>query len=210
MSYRLGFRNQPAGLDDIDFDVPLPSLHVTDPGQRGPHPVHYHIFMARTAAVVYRFHRAIRSGVKNVEQLVRIVRAADEELAEVIDTLPAHLQPENGDSEEIRRLEQDHPWVKWQRFDLTVVLLHIRVRINRALQKQWLLSPGTYDWARSVSVRSAMTVIWINHNWDQPATMRKQWCVRSFHSLFVSTTTRVLTQVTGLYHTTYLSRLSSS
>lgn len=194
----------------MDFDVPLPELGPTDSERDGPHPVHYHLFMSRTSAVVYRFRKSIRSGPNDVDQLTRIVRAADAELAEIIDTLPAHLQPENGDSDEIRRLEVDHPWVKWQRFDLTVVLLHIRLRINRTLQTQWLESPGKYEWARSVSMSSASSVIWINYNWDQPATMRKQWCA-SLPPLPPHQAWRIgrsPSAYTGPSHTTYLTRPS--
>ncbi|KAJ3533439.1 hypothetical protein NM208_g7984 [Fusarium decemcellulare] len=171
---------QPPRVHDIDFDVPLPSAASADEVEEATHPVHYHIFMARTSTVVYHFRQAIRSGLECVTQTVKAVRKADEELAEIIDTLPVHLQPEADGDDEIARLELAQPWIKWQRFDLTLVLLHLRLRINCTLQEQWLAHPGQYDWARTISVRSALSVIWINRNWDQPASMRKQWAL-SYH-----------------------------
>ncbi|KAL2833346.1 hypothetical protein BDW59DRAFT_156847 [Aspergillus cavernicola] len=175
---------RPPAVDDVDFDVPLPCAASPDAGEDNR--VHYHIFMARTATVVYRFRATIRSGLRSLHDIARVVRNADEELAAIIDTLPTHLQPDIDDveNEELRRLQIAQPWLRWQRYDLTLVLLHLRLRIHRTLQTQWLLSPGEYNWARTVYVSSAMSVIWINRNWDQPASMRKQWAI-SYH-IFVS------------------------
>ncbi|CAG9953574.1 unnamed protein product [Clonostachys rosea f. rosea IK726] len=170
-------------VDEVDFDMSLPVSTMTPDEKMHIDPVHYHIFMARAATAYYRFCVAIRAAVKPVEEAVR---KADEELAEVINTLPEYLKPDNSESEHVRQLEEAQPWVKWQRFDVTVVLLHLRVRINRALQAQWQADPQRYSWAKTISVTSAMSVIWINHNWDQPASMRKQWAL-SFH-VFVAAT----------------------
>ncbi|KAI8649210.1 Zn(2)-C6 fungal-type domain-containing protein [Fusarium keratoplasticum] len=174
LSYR------PPRVHDADFDVPLPSATSTDEEENVTHPVHYHIFMARTSTIFYYFRQAIRSGPASLAEMAQVVRKADEELAEIIDTLPAHLRPDADGNDEIRRLELAQPWIKWQRFDLTLVLLHLRLQINCTLQKQWLSYPGQYDWARTISVRSAMSIVWINRNWDQPISMRKQWAL-SYH-----------------------------
>ncbi|GJC80376.1 hypothetical protein ColLi_03214 [Colletotrichum liriopes] len=155
-----------------DFDVPLPSVASDSVSADGVQPVLYHIFMARTATVYHGFRSALRDGTRPVDE---VVRSADEALAEVINTLPDHLQPDSGRNKGMRELEDAHPWVKWQRFDISLVLLHHRMRINRALQNEWLEAPGQYDWARGVCIRSAMDIIWITHNWDQPAAMRRQW-----------------------------------
>ncbi|KAJ3455931.1 hypothetical protein MRS44_017413 [Fusarium solani] len=163
-----------------DFDVPLPSATSTDEEENVTHPVHYHIFMARTSTIFYYFRQAIRSDPASLAEMAQVVRKADEELAEIIDTLPVHLRPDADESDEIRRLELAQPWIKWQRFDLTLVLLHLRLQINCTLQEQWLSYPGQCDWARTISVRSAMSIVWINRNWDQPISMRKQWAL-SYH-----------------------------
>ncbi|KAG7039703.1 C6 zinc finger domain containing protein [Colletotrichum scovillei] len=165
-------------VDEGDFNVPLPSA---ESDIDGPHPVLYHIFMARTSTVYHRFRSALREGTQSVSEVVRL---ADDELAEVINTLPDHLQPDSGKTEEMQELELIHPWIKWQRFDISLVLLHHRMRINRSLQKEWLAVPGLYDWARAVCIRSAMDIIWITHNWDQPVAMRRQWAL-SMH-IFVA------------------------
>ncbi|KZL75557.1 C6 zinc finger domain-containing protein (nucleus protein) [Colletotrichum tofieldiae] len=157
-----------------DFDVPLPSVASDSVSADGVQPVLYHIFMARTATVYHGFRSALRDGTRPVDE---VVRSTDEALAEVINTLPDHLQPDSGRNKGMRELEDAHPWVKWQRFDISLVLLHHRMRINRALQNEWLEAPGQYDWARGVCIRSAMDIIWITHNWDQPAAMRRQWAL---------------------------------
>ena len=164
----------PPQVEEGDFDMTLPSPDPLPPLQERGHiqHVYYHIFMSRTSTVYYRFRASLRAGER---PMADIVRRADDELAEVINTLPEYLQPDSVETEAIDRLETEYPWVKWQRFDITLVLLHHRLRINRVLQSEWLSSPGKYDWARSVCVKSATSIIWISHNWDQPATMRKQW-----------------------------------
>jgi len=121
-------------------------------------------------------------GTASVEETIQAVRAADDELAGIIDTLPYHLQPDaDTASEEVQlhHVDTSESWVMWQRFDLTVVLLHLRVRVNRTLQDHWLSASNQHhpNWARSISVRSAVSIIWINNNWGQPASMRKQWYV---------------------------------
>ncbi|EMT68922.1 hypothetical protein FOC4_g10005017 [Fusarium odoratissimum] len=138
--------------------------------------------MARTSQVIYTFRISLKYGSKSLNNVVDIVKAADEGLASIIDTLPGHLQPESDavTNTEIQALEATQPWIKWQRYDLTLVLLHLRMHINRVLQNQWLSSPEEYHWARTVSVTSAMSLIWINRSWDQPASTRKQWAL-SYH-----------------------------
>lgn len=172
--YRLKDPNEPTQIEEVDFDVPLPCPLQTSVTGRMTNldPAHYHLFMARTSTVYNRFCQSLRRSALSLED---IVKAADEELALVIDTLPNHLQPDLGITEGVRELELSQPWIKWQRFDITLVLLQQRVRINRTLQRHWLSSPGRYDWARAVCISSSLEIIWISRNWDQPVSMRKQW-----------------------------------
>ncbi|KAH9867107.1 hypothetical protein IAQ61_007699 [Plenodomus lingam] len=176
----------PPAFDEVDFDVPYPTApspstsDVTISHQ--DHPVHYHIFMARTATVWHRFLRAVRIGLDTLEETIRVIRATDEELAGIIDTLPLHLQPDmdvGNEEEHARHSTKAASWVTWQRFDLTLVLLHLRVRVNRALQDQWLSNSNQQrpDWARTITVRSSVSIIWINNNWSLPSSMRKQWAL---------------------------------
>lgn len=174
---RLNLTHQSPVIDESDFKVPLPSIPHPAPQGGLVDPVHYHIFMARTSQVIYTFRISLKYGSKSLNNVVDIVKAADEGLASIIDTLPNHLQPESdaATNTDIQALEATQPWIKWQRYDLTLVLLHLRMHINRVLQNQWLSSPEEYHWARTVSVTSAMSLIWINRSWDQPASTRKQW-----------------------------------
>ncbi|KAH6989168.1 hypothetical protein BKA56DRAFT_542552 [Ilyonectria sp. MPI-CAGE-AT-0026] len=167
-------------VDEADFHVPLPSI---DPMGDHIQPVQYHIMMARTSTVYHRFRESLRRGGRSVAETVHL---ADQELAEVINSLPEHLQPDGGKIPDMDQLETEHPWIKWQRFDVSLVLLHHRLRIHRALHKDWLDSPGQHDGARAVCIRSARDIIWIAHNWDQPAAMRRQWAL-SLH-VFVAAT----------------------
>lgn len=159
-------------VDEGDFDVPLPSMDLRPGLLSSIQPVQYHIFMARASIVYHRFRSALREETHPVAEVVRL---ADEELAEVINTLPEHLHPDGGKSDEMNELEVEQPWIKWQRFNISLVLLYHRMRINRTLQRDWKASPGQFEWARTVSIRSAMDIIWIIHNWDQPAAMKRHW-----------------------------------
>jgi len=174
MSVRLAIPYHALQIEENDFNVPLPSLESGPNSARAAQPVLYHIFMARTSTVYYQFRAALRQGIVSV---TTVVRRADEALAEIIGTLPDHLQPDDGNLDGTADLKADHPWITWQRFDLSVVLLHHRMRINRALQDEWLKNPGSCSWARTVCVHSAMNIIWITHNWHQPAGVRRQWFV---------------------------------
>jgi len=172
--HRLKIGDDPAQIEEADFDVPLPIPRDMSRSDRlaDVDPVHYHIFMVKIAAVYHRFREALQRSTLTIEDVVRV---ANEELAIVIDTLPEHLQPELGAQGGVGELELSQPWIKWQRFDSTLVLLHHRIRITRTLQDHWLSSPEQYAWARSVCIQASLDTVWINRNWDQPVSMRKQW-----------------------------------
>lgn len=163
---------------ETDFDVPLPAVdeagRVIGPNGLLIHPVQYHIFMAQTSTVYHRFTTALRCSQLPITDLVR---AADAELAEVINTLPTHLQPESAGAESTEALESAYPWVRWQRVYATLILLYHRLRINRTLQKDWATDPAPYAWARAVGLRTARDIIWITQNWEQPADERRDWYV---------------------------------
>ncbi|KPM38277.1 hypothetical protein AK830_g8283 [Neonectria ditissima] len=162
-------------IDEADFDVSLPSMDpITRSAGNTIQAVQYHIIMARTSTVYHRFRESLRRDSRSVAETVHL---ADQELAEVINALPQHLQPDGGTNPEMDQLEVEHPWIKWQRFDVSLVLIHHRLRIHRALHKEWLEFPGQHHGASAVCIRSARDIIWIAHNWDQPAAMRRQWAL---------------------------------
>lgn len=173
---RLAVPYHPPIIAEADFIVQLPTVdpegQLSTPGGSKIHPVQYHIFMARTALVFARFRNAV---YRSNAPLGDAVRRADEELAEIINTLPRHLQPEESSSRWTKQVEALHPWVSWQRYDITVVLLHHRLRINKALQSAWREEPQKYNWARAICIDTAKDLIWISNNWDQPVARRRQW-----------------------------------
>lgn len=127
--------------------------------------------MAMVSRGHYRFKRALRQG--NLTR-AEAVRRADIELADVIAMLPNHLQPDTDDVS-LREILDARPWIQWQRFSITLVLLNLRMRMHSSLRLQWLENPEEYGWAQSVSVKAAKEIIWISYNWDQPSAMRNQW-----------------------------------
>lgn len=200
-SSRLKVPYRAPAIDDNDFDVPYPEPQLPDLTAAGASQdedcVHYHIFMAKTAHAYYKFRKALRSELITDQDRIQIVRRANDELAGIIETLPPHLHPDlpfGSGGEKLYRLESSQPWIKWQRFDLTLVLLHLRIRVNRTLQSHWLPRsvPDELAWARTISVKSSLNVIWINTHWDQNPSMRKQWYIsiikdRDFAPIFVNT-----------------------
>ncbi|KAL2291225.1 hypothetical protein FJTKL_13861 [Diaporthe vaccinii] len=166
----------PSVITEMDFDVPLPAVEasgsVIGPGGLEMHPVQYHIFMARTSTVYNRFRMGLRGSQVPLDEAVR---RADEELAEIINTLPQHLSPEGTDRDHESELEALYPWIRWQRVDVTLVLLCHRLRINRVLQSEWQADYSQYGWARSICLRAAKDLIWISQNWEQSAAKRSQW-----------------------------------
>lgn len=125
-----------------------------------------------SAHVHFRFRVAMRTGNVSREDVLRM---ADVELADVITTLPTHLQPDETDSECLRILQAMQPWIKWQRFSVALVLLHLRMRMHCSLRMQWNEDDDIYGWAKTVAIESASRIIWITYNWDQPAETRNQW-----------------------------------
>ena len=168
--------HHPPVITEADFDAQLPTVDVqgqlATPDGSSIHPVQYHIFMARTAQVYARFRHALQHSRLPVGD---VVRHADEQLAEIINTLPRHLQPEESSSRWTKQVQGLYPWVSWQRYDITVVLLHHRLRINRALQHAWRADPAQYGWARAICIDTSRDSIWISNHWDQPVARRRQW-----------------------------------
>ncbi|KAI0476604.1 hypothetical protein GGR56DRAFT_643487 [Xylariaceae sp. FL0804] len=168
----------PAQVHEHDFCVALPTVDpggcITGPHGLQIHPVQYHVFMARAATVYNRFRVNLR---RRELPLDEIVRAADEDLAEIINTLPQHLQPESVGGEYTDSLETAYPWIRWQRVDATLVLLHHRLRINVVLRREWRKDPVRYGWARAICLQTARDIIWISQNWEQPVAKRSQWAL---------------------------------
>ncbi|RDW58397.1 hypothetical protein BP5796_12327 [Coleophoma crateriformis] len=172
-------------ITDRDFDTPLPSLpddqtHNLVSGCEFPDPIFYHIALAKISSLYHRFRIALRAGPSDVAELVRV---SDGLLAEMIDQLPPHLNPDEQKTTQTEERDEMYPWAPWQKFDLALTLLAIRLNINRTLQSQWSESSKTLSGQRSISLDCARSIIWISSKWQYPTVQRRQW----HHSLQLST-----------------------
>ncbi|RDW56672.1 hypothetical protein BP6252_14058 [Coleophoma cylindrospora] len=162
---------------DRDFDTPLPSLPDDQnpnlvSGCDFPDPIFYHIALAKISSLYHRFRIALRAGPSDVAELVRV---SDGLLAEMIDQLPPHLNPDEQKTTQTEERDEMYPWASWQKFDLALTLLAIRLNINRTLQSQWSESSKTLSGQRSISLDCARSIIWISSKWQYPTVQRKQW-----------------------------------
>lgn len=146
--------------------------------------VRYHEFMARTAVIYHNFYNALR---KNRQTKSEIVRSADERLAQVITTLPEHLQADSGEpGAAVSRLEEQYPWIRWQRVNVTLVLLSHRLLMYSTLSTNWRSNPDDFQWAQSVCLQAARDILWINQNWKLPTCFRRQWLVNKPRCVLIS------------------------
>lgn len=130
--------------------------------------------MAQIASTYCRFRAALRARTNSV---VELVREADERLADVINKLPLHLQPEQAQTPGDAIGDMLHPWIPWQRWNLGLVLLYYRLHINRTLQNQWLVSPDTLRGPKAVCLGCAKAIIHNTKLATQPLNKRRQWYV---------------------------------
>jgi hypothetical protein len=157
-------------INNIDFDCQLPA-DVSDAqlleanngrfplSKRGPHPVQYHIVMARIATIYYHLHSKLRMRRWSPSEVANFVIEADDQLAAVIEQLPPHLHNDKPDSQQDLEMERQWPWIATQRTSLVMVLLYYRLAINRILQAYWLEGSTNYARARSICLSSAVGVI---------------------------------------------------
>lgn len=158
-------------INDVDFRCELPldindaqlleadlGLHPTP--ERQPRPVQYHIIMTKIAMIYHQLHAKLRLRRWSPSGIADFVIIADDQLAEVVDQIPQHLQNDN-ESLAPRDADLEHvlPWIETQRTSLAMVLLYYRLAINRILQTYWLEGSTNFARARSVCLSSAIGVI---------------------------------------------------
>jgi hypothetical protein len=158
-------------INDVDFSCQLPAdindaqLLETDLGMpptpaREPRPVQYHIIMARIATIYHQLHAKLRLRRWSPSGIADFVVQADDQLAEIVEHIPPHLQAEGDNTEPHgHEIEQVLPWIATQRTSLAMVLLYYRLAINRILQTYWLEGSTNFARARSVCLSSAVGVI---------------------------------------------------
>ena len=163
-------------ISEVDCCVPLPEVDSSDEQNLADletgeiiAPIQYHRVMAQISITIHRFRMNLRYRRMPPQQ---VVLQADAQLAELIDTMPSHLQP---DAPHDLRREEMHPWIAWQKWDLSLVFLYYRLHINRTLQRCWLSAPEILSGPRSICVSSAKGIVWVTQHSNQPIAKRRQW-----------------------------------
>lgn len=133
-------------------------------------PFVYHVILSQASIVIHRFSRALRRSHLLLEDLVR---DADEQLANIIASLPYYLQPDVDNTAELREAESRFPWILWQRVDLTSLLLNCRVIVTRQCRRSWLSSTDMSQGPRAVCLDSARMIISILSQTDLPLHQRR-------------------------------------
>lgn len=156
----LTFQLGPTCIRSDDFHVAMPChdvahvadhLHHHSPNAttvnnscNSPPQVHWLVAASQMSRALYRFQSSLPS-VDDPDRdalLSAAIAHADNELADVIGGLPAHLSPENDEvfsGEEAEDVSTDAvispPWVSFQKLSVTVLLLYYRIVINRVASK---------------------------------------------------------------------------
>jgi hypothetical protein len=68
----------------------------------------------------------------------------------------------------LRYLQELHPWIKWQRVDLTIALFIWRSKVNYECHQEWLKSPPSSLARRMLCLESAQSVIMLLESADMP------------------------------------------
>lgn len=169
-------------MTEDDFDVVLPSEPDEEQLQDGadyqapPHsvisPWTYHVLLSQAALISHRFNRALK---KNPDALEELVRKTDDDLANIIDHLPYHLQPDSERTTELEEAENKYPWIKWQRLDLTTLLLQCRFRVNYQCRLKWSEARSRGHPSHSICLEAARLLIVISARTDLPVHQRRYW-----------------------------------
>lgn len=130
----------------------------------------YHTTLCQTAIVKHRFNQALRKKPDNLEFLIR---DADEALANIIDHLPEHLQPNIEDQPHHKHLEEQYPWLEWQRLDLVTNLFLARSTINYQSREYWDHAHPNYLGRRTVCLEAARSIICLFDMSNLPTHQRR-------------------------------------
>jgi hypothetical protein len=181
----LGARYRPPCVSASDFDVPFAAplddddLLPTDksislPKQR-PRPIEYSIAMAKVATVYYRFRESMVVIRTHDDDIAAVIQEADNNLAEIISSLPSHLQDYESTSQKNSERDAQYPWIPWQRKTITAVLLYYRIIVNRVLQPSWIDNPTTHGRARAICLGSARAIVDVIRTSQDPLSRSRTW-----------------------------------
>ncbi|KAF2031075.1 hypothetical protein EK21DRAFT_100012 [Setomelanomma holmii] len=112
--------------------------------------------MAKISSRYHQLHAKLRLRRWSPSGVADFVIQADDQLAEIIEQIPSHLQTTDAPlTQEQLEIERLLPWIATQRTSLAIVLLYYRLAINRVLQTYWLEGLTNFARARSVCLSSA-------------------------------------------------------
>lgn len=165
-----------------DFNVDIPAivgdeeLEVAAIEPNGsPRPVEYHLQMIKISRLIHSFRLSLRQTNGQTRQIASLVLRTDEALAEVIESLPSHLQMYQVPMDEALAVEKHKPWIAWQRLNLSLSLLYYRIVINRVLQDQWVQDPETFARTRAICLSSAQGIISLSAHFDPSLARHRPW-----------------------------------
>ncbi|PSN59326.1 hypothetical protein BS50DRAFT_605296 [Corynespora cassiicola Philippines] len=115
--------------------------------------------MSKIAIICYQFHSKMRLRRWSASEIAEFVLQADNQLANLIDQLPPHLQNDELETVETRDRDTHRPWIPYQKTSLAMVILYYRLAVNRILQSHWLKGSANYARARSVCLSCAMGIV---------------------------------------------------
>ncbi|KAE9989012.1 hypothetical protein EG328_003329 [Venturia inaequalis] len=165
-----------------DFNVDIPTIVNDDELDavavelnNSPRPVEYHLQMIKISRLIHSFRSSLRQTDGQTRQISNLVLRTDEALAEIIESLPSHLQMHQVPTDEALADEKHSPWIAWQRLNLSLSLLYYRIVINRVLQDQWFQDPETFARTRAICLSSAQGIISLSAQFDPSLARHRPW-----------------------------------
>ena len=130
--------------------------------------------MIRAAKIYHHFRSLLKIGRWTRSSIVSLVQQTDDELAQIAFELPSYLKLEYKPSARSQISEAEFPWLSWQRNNIALVLLHLRVSVNKILQNIWT-DNVTFQRARSICLNSSTAIISLVLDSGIPQEKLKSW-----------------------------------
>ena len=130
--------------------------------------------MIRAAKIYHHFQSLLKIGRWTRSSIVSLVQQTDDELAQIAFELPSYLKFEYKPSPRSQINEAEFPWLSWQRNNIALVLLHLRVSVNKILQNIWT-DNITFQRARSICLNSSTAIISLVLDGGIPREKLKSW-----------------------------------
>lgn len=174
-------------MREDDFQVDIPIIRDDDElGASGslirheqhPRPIHYHIAMIEAARVYRHFRSSLKDWRLSQSDVVKLVGQADEALAQIIMNLPPYLRAEFDSGSSNCYDETIFPWISRQRISISLVLLNLRMNVNKVLQNIWSDQGTLFRRARSICLGSSNTMLSLILEGQVPRERLNTWYVR--------------------------------